>query len=70
MQGEFDKYVVALTEFDNNGEPVNPDRHDMNYTYTAGVLQTMWFTDYKSTWTKTFTYSGSDLIKSSRWIRS
>lgn len=62
--------VLAITEFDSNDEPVNPDRHDLNLVYTTGLLTSMWFTDYKNTWTKTFSYSGSDVTKITRWIKT
>lgn len=62
--------VAQTTEFDNYDEPVYPDRYDVNFTYSAGLVQTMWFTNGINTWTKTFTYSGTNVSKISRWIRT
>jgi hypothetical protein len=61
---------VEVSEFDNTDQPINPDRFDQNLVYTSGDLTSIWFTDYKNTWTKTLTYSGGVLVKTSRWIRS
>lgn len=68
--GKFDTEQVVVSEFDSTGKPVNPDRYDMNMTYSAGIMQTQWFTDGVNTWTKTYTYSGGDLVKISRWVRT
>lgn len=63
--------VVSATEFDNNDEPIFPDRYALNMTYNASnQIETMWFTDYNFTWTKTYTYTAGNLTHISRWIRT
>ena len=62
--------AVVASEFDNNDEPIFPDRFEINYVWTAGLMVSAWFTDYKNTWTKTYTYTSGALTKTSRWIKT
>jgi len=64
------RQIVEASEFDNTDQPINPDRYEKNMVYSSGLLTSIWFTDHRHTWTKTLTYSGSDLVKVSRWVRS
>lgn len=60
----------TVSDFDNSGNLINPSKYDLNHVYTVGILTSSWFTDGTNTWTKIYTYSGSDLIKVSRWIKT
>lgn len=55
---------------DSRGMPLYPERYAQVLTYSAGVLQTISFTDGTYTWTQTYTYTGSDLTGISAWVRS
>ena len=60
----------AGAEYDDAGDIVNPDRYAKTLTYSGGLVQTTAFTDTVNTWTKTFTYTGSDVTGISLWVKS
>lgn len=71
--------LIALTKmlaqiavgFDADGDPL-PLTFDFEprvMTYLAGVLQTEAVTIGATTWTKTYTYTGSDLTGISAWVK-
>lgn len=63
--------MTVLREVDRSGKQI-PNNLAKTFTYTAtGKVATISMTDGTTTWTRTFTYDGSDyLTNDSEWVRS
>lgn len=63
-------YSASLvSEWDDQGDVVMPEKYAQTLTYSGSLVQTIAFTDGTSTWTKTFTYTGSDVTGISLWVK-
>ena len=58
------------SEYDDQGDVVHPSKYANTFTYSSGLVQTAAFTNGTNTWTKTYTYTGSDVTGISLWARS